>query len=283
MHCDGCSLEFSIFQRKRNCADCSLIHCSDCLVKEPFASGFRRRCRKCRLLASGNFTRKDLAEFKVKELRAFLDRRSVSTQNCMEKADFVEAVFKYSDNSHYRQEQVEKQRHLHELQERRRLNASRAMNRESPVPPDSPASSHSSRGPEEAPPRIPEPPSYTEPVRASLDHLVAVGDIEELSVRQLKEILATNFVDYKGCVEKWELMERVKRLWHSDRANKEKNEEINDNLDNNDLCKICMDAIIDCVLLECGHMVTCTKCGRRMAECPICRQYVVRVVHIFKA
>lgn len=49
------------------------------------------------------------------------------------------------------------------------------------------------------------------------------------------------------------------------------------------LCKICMDAPIDCVLLECGHMVTCTKCGKRMSECPICRQYVIRAVHVFKS
>lgn len=49
------------------------------------------------------------------------------------------------------------------------------------------------------------------------------------------------------------------------------------------LCKICMDSPIDCVLLDCGHMVTCTKCGKRMNECPICRQYVVRAVHVFRS
>ena len=49
------------------------------------------------------------------------------------------------------------------------------------------------------------------------------------------------------------------------------------------LCRICMDAVIDCVLLECGHMVTCTKCGKRMSECPICRQYVIRAVHVFRS
>jgi hypothetical protein len=38
-------------------------------------------------------------------------------------------------------------------------------------------------------------------------------DIEGLTVRQLKEILARNFVNYKGCCEKWELMERVTRLY----------------------------------------------------------------------
>ena len=53
--------------------------------------------------------------------------------------------------------------------------------------------------------------------------------------------------------------------------------------DEKELCKICMDSAIDCVLLDCGHMVTCTKCGKQMNECPICRQYVVRAVHIFRA
>ncbi len=49
--------------------------------------------------------------------------------------------------------------------------------------------------------------------RASLSDLSCVDDIEALSVRQLKEILARNFVNYKGCCEKWELMERVSRLY----------------------------------------------------------------------
>ena len=50
-----------------------------------------------------------------------------------------------------------------------------------------------------------------------------------------------------------------------------------------DLCKVCMDAIVDCILLECGHMVACTDCGKRLAECPVCRRYVSRVVHVFRA
>ena len=48
-------------------------------------------------------------------------------------------------------------------------------------------------------------------------------------------------------------------------------------------CKICMDAIIDCVLLECGHMVTCKKCGKQLSDCPICRQNIARIVHVFRA
>ena len=64
---------------------------------------------------------------------------------------------------------------------------------------------------------------------------------------------------------------------------KEADDDGDEEIYDEDLCKICMDSKINCVLLDCGHLVTCTKCGRRLAECPICRQLVVRVVHVFKA
>lgn len=161
--------------------------------------------------------------------------------------------------------------------------------------------------------------------RIRLEELERVEDIKELSPRQLKEILVTNFVAYKGCCERWELEDRVKRLWNEHRVNQEMLRQTHErdtemssspNVRNegaaastsspshpgaaatttsaatsssahpdvdSQLCKICWDAVIDCVLLECGHMVTCTDCGRRMSECPICRQYVVRAVHVFRA
>ncbi len=58
-------------------------------------------------------------------------------------------------------------------------------------------------------------------VRMTLEQ-VEEGNIEDLSVRQLKEVLATNFVDYKGCVEKYELVDRVSRLWGDSNKNKQK-------------------------------------------------------------
>ena len=39
------------------------------------------------------------------------------------------------------------------------------------------------------------------------------SQIEELTVKQLKVVLKKNCIDFKGCVEKQELTERVKRLW----------------------------------------------------------------------
>lgn len=121
--------------------------------------------------------------------------------------------------------------------------------------------------------------------RASLSDLSSLEEVEGMSVRQLKEILARNFVNYSGCCEKWELVEKVNRLYKENEENQKSYGERMQLQDEEDdsLCRICMDAVIDCVLLECGHMVTCTKCGKRMSECPICRQYVVRAVHVFKS
>lgn len=55
--------------------------------------------------------------------------------------------------------------------------------------------------------------------RASLSDISSLEDIEGLSVRQLKEILACNFVNYSGCCEKWELVEKVSRLYRENEEN----------------------------------------------------------------
>lgn len=133
-----------------------------------------------------------------------------------------------------------------------------------------------------------------------LSEIQSLDDVQELSVKQAKDILAMNRVNFKGVVEKEELLKYVARLWKQEKQAQvgefsrhkhtcchkkrltlffSEKESMNDS----DLCKICMDNPVDCVMLECGHMCTCTTCGKQMAECPICRQYVVRVVRTFKA
>jgi len=112
-----------------------------------------------------------------------------------------------------------------------------------------------------------------------LSEIENVADIQDLSVKQAKDILAMNRVNFKGVVEKDELLKHVSRLWKQEKQAQEDKDAMVDS----DLCKICMDNPVDCVMLECGHMCTCTTCGKQMAECPICRQYVVRVVRTFKA
>ena len=41
------------------------------------------------------------------------------------------------------------------------------------------------------------------------------SQLKELSIKQLKIILQRNCIDYKGCIEKQELLDRVLRLWHA--------------------------------------------------------------------
>ena len=45
-------------------------------------------------------------------------------------------------------------------------------------------------------------------------------------------------------------------------------------------CKVCMDADINCVILDCGHLVSCNQCGKKLTECPICRQQVLEVLSV---
>lgn len=65
-------------------------------------------------------------------------------------------------------------------------------------------------------------------IRASLSDLDNEEAIENLSVRQLKEILARNFVNYSGCCEKWELLERVHRLYRENEQNRKSSEGLSD-------------------------------------------------------
>lgn len=116
--------------------------------------------------------------------------------------------------------------------------------------------------------------------KVQLSDIKEESELEYLSIKQLKNLLSTNRVDYKGCIERQELFNRVSRLWHDYyRQSKQDVEKLSEE----EVCKICWDAPIECVILECGHMACCINCGKQMSECPICKQYVVRVVRFFKA
>ncbi|KAM8797414.1 E3 ubiquitin-protein ligase rififylin isoform 2-T2 [Eudromia elegans] len=228
---------------------------------------------------------------KVKDLRDYLALRDISTELCREKEDLVFLILG--------QQPVITQEDQIQTPS---LNSSASGQQDFVIlPPSSRASSTSrdvsplsaepisSSVAQEHPQSVDSEENLVQGRRASLSDLTSIGDIDALTVRQLKEILARNFVNYKGCCEKWELLERVTRLYKE----KDLQHLVSDTDDQTggaglpgaeeNLCKICMDSPIDCVLLECGHMVTCTKCGKRMSECPICRQYVIRAVHVFKS
>ncbi|XP_049867126.1 E3 ubiquitin-protein ligase RNF34 [Pectinophora gossypiella] len=116
-----------------------------------------------------------------------------------------------------------------------------------------------------------------EPVSLSL--VSREAELEALSVKQLKELLARNRVEYRGCLERADLLERARTLYRDHHKYKDDV----DSLPLEECCKICMAARLECVLLECGHIAACTQCARQLAECPICRRYVVRAVRFFRS
>ena len=54
-----------------------------------------------------------------------------------------------------------------------------------------------------------------------LSEIENIGDIQDLSVKQAKDILAMNRVNFKGVVEKDELLKHVSRLWKQEKQAQE--------------------------------------------------------------
>ncbi|CAE7481337.1 Rnf34 [Symbiodinium sp. CCMP2456] len=50
-----------------------------------------------------------------------------------------------------------------------------------------------------------------------------------------------------------------------------------------DLCKICYDAVIDVVLYPCGHYMLCRWCAQMVSDCPVCRYVITDVIRTYKA
>ncbi|KAE8294832.1 E3 ubiquitin-protein ligase rififylin [Larimichthys crocea] len=300
--CKACGGGFDTPAKKHVCVDCKKNYCSRCSAQQEPRP---RLCHTCQRFYGNLLVRAELMKLKVKELRDYLHLHEVSTHLCREKEELVELVLgqQSSPSSDSAPETP--------VTEPTSLTSDLTPHISTSTPEPTTPSPAPSPEPPAAQPEAPDPPTPAEttptepdvqdddqtwdpeeaPVsgrRASLSDLSCLDDIELLSVRQLKEILARNFVNYKGCCEKWELMERVSRLYQDQQnllaANAMNASESGGvGRPEENLCKICMDSPIDCVLLECGHMITCTKCGKRMSECPICRQYVIRAVHVFRS
>ncbi|XP_051765117.1 E3 ubiquitin-protein ligase RNF34 isoform X2 [Ctenopharyngodon idella] len=322
--CKACGLAFSVFRRKHVCSDCKKSFCSLCSVLQENL----RRCATCHLLWGTAFQRPRLMRLRVKDLRQYLTLRNINTDTCREKEDLVDLVLchlgaelEIGEDEEEEEEEEEAVADTDSLPSLPRAlstlpaSTARSSSQQSVLSvaasqgealsrSDSSGTTNQDHGDaasvsllnlEPHDDILEASPATQRRARASLSDLSREDDIESLTVRQLKEILARNFVNYSGCCEKWELVERVHRLYRENELNRRSMENVSNSLaadgvqvaqlggvDEN-LCRICMDAVIDCVLLECGHMVTCTKCGKRMNECPICRQYVVRAVHVFKS
>eukprot|EP01004_Peranema_trichophorum_P002615 NODE_1660_length_1859_cov_45.541475_g1407_i0.p1 GENE.NODE_1660_length_1859_cov_45.541475_g1407_i0~~NODE_1660_length_1859_cov_45.541475_g1407_i0.p1 ORF type:complete len:542 (-),score=109.78 NODE_1660_length_1859_cov_45.541475_g1407_i0:175-1800(-) len=56
---------------------------------------------------------------------------------------------------------------------------------------------------------------------------------------------------------------------------------LSSNQEDDGSCIICFDAVIDSVLVPCGHCCACLNCSKSMRQCPICRTKVTQVVRMF--
>ncbi|XP_018774883.1 E3 ubiquitin-protein ligase rififylin isoform X1 [Serinus canaria] len=314
--CKACGMHFDSSSSKHICLDCKKNFCTSC-SNQP--EGGPLLCHLCQRFRATAFQREELIKMKVKDLRDYLALHEISTEFCREKEDLVFLILGQQP-AITQEDQIRTSTFNTSAREQQDFVSHPPTNLASPTSHDEssvsadPISSSEAQEHQQANGHVPPSPACGTAAenaaeeaaaedeiqssdsednlvlgrKASLSDLSSVGDINALSVRQLKEILARNFVNYKGCCEKWELLERVTRLYRE----KDLQHLVLDTDDQtgaagppsaeDNLCRICMDAAIDCVLLECGHMVTCTKCGKRMSECPICRQYVIRAVHVFR-
>jgi len=293
--CQSCGLKFSLLKRKRTCFDCNMDFCNQCLNKDV---GYDRKnhCKRCVVFSRQPLDRNGLNSLRSRDLKWFLASKRVPSQMCNEKGELIDLILltfspqtNPSNSGEYNRRfdnYVNTERNEGTGSERPTVSPNHSPNNESISATNVSNDTINSQSNEvnvtndsQTEVNIKVDSKDNSKIYFNVDDIKNVEQLKELSVKQLKLILTRNFIDYKGCVEKEELLSKAERLWNDRHENKQNIEEIADQ----NLCKICMESAIDCVLLECGHMISCTNCGKRLSECPICRQYVVRAVHIFKS
>ncbi|XP_011803903.1 PREDICTED: E3 ubiquitin-protein ligase RNF34 isoform X1 [Colobus angolensis palliatus] len=248
--CKACGLSFSVFRKKHVCCDCKKDFCSVCSVLQENL----RRCSTCHLLQETAFQRPQLMRLKVKDLRQYLILRNIPIDTCREKEDLVDLVlchhglgseddmdtsslnssrsqtssfFTRSFFSNYTAPSATMSSFQGELMDGDQTSRSgvpaqvqseiTSANMEDDDDDDEEEDEDDDDDEENVEDRNPG--LSKERARASLSDLSSLDDVEGMSVRQLKEILARNFVNYSGCCEKWELVEKVNRLYKENEEN----------------------------------------------------------------
>ncbi|GFR08631.1 e3 ubiquitin-protein ligase RNF34 [Trichonephila clavata] len=281
MSCEGCSLRFTILKRKKKCEDCGYVFCSECATSK----GKLYQCYRCKVLTCVPLNGCDVANLKLRDLQWFLDKKGIDvpSNDRREKPVLVDWVMNYSRQTSAQQTLSPNYQPIYPSlhPEERRIGGLFGTEAASAatVPLAEGVQDHNERTNNEVKenkPRI-----YNGGNKHQIIDLNSVdsrNQIFSLSAMELKLLLTRNFISFRGCCEKSELQEKVCWLWDLKEAAKNKNVIPDENL-----CKICMEANIDSLFLDCGHMVTCHQCGKLLHDCPICRQIILRVVRAFKS
>eukprot|EP00118_Oscarella_pearsei_P008742 m.46582 g.46582 ORF g.46582 m.46582 type:complete len:86 (+) comp33712_c0_seq4:3113-3370(+) len=54
-----------------------------------------------------------------------------------------------------------------------------------------------------------------------------------------------------------------------------------DQTDNSKKCRICMDNVVNTIILPCGHQAFCTECAAKITECALDRQPIHEIVTVY--
>ncbi|OZJ06252.1 hypothetical protein BZG36_00845 [Bifiguratus adelaidae] len=131
-------------------------------------------------------------------------------------------------------------------------------------------------------PYPPSPPSNAE-APSLFTLLQAKIDPSTLSIKTLKTILKDNHVEHGNILEKSELVSKVQTLIANKKVELEEGES---ETKEDNLCRICFDAQQNCVFLDCGHLACCMECAKAVVaknnECPICKESIRKLVHVFR-
>eukprot|EP01118_Nematostelium_gracile_P005234 TRINITY_DN1639_c0_g1_i2.p1 TRINITY_DN1639_c0_g1~~TRINITY_DN1639_c0_g1_i2.p1 ORF type:complete len:271 (+),score=47.71 TRINITY_DN1639_c0_g1_i2:141-953(+) len=244
-NCYHCGVGFNLLKRKHACGHCGLLFCKSCTeiqVQIP-KYGHRKPTNVCCAcfcsICIELDDRKSLEGRSIEELKRFAARKGVEIQGPMEKYELIERFI----------EQF----------------SSKSVHIES-------STSYSFKN--EELPEVKDPTAYP-----TIDNKNQINRIEDLSISSLKLILHNNGIDHQDCLEKSDLIHKVKKFCPQVLGITTKSELFN--IPENEQCIICFDHRIDCVLLECGHLAVCMICSKNLRECPICRRMVSRVVQTF--
>ncbi|XP_054707159.1 E3 ubiquitin-protein ligase RNF34-like [Uloborus diversus] len=310
MACEGCSIRFTILRRKKKCDNCGLIFCSECVT----ARSKLYQCYRCKVLTCVPLNCNDVASLKLRDLQWFLDFKGIEVprNDLREKAVLVEKIMNHSRPPVHPESISPSFQPLYPtlIEERteslfnsnnqlftastmessggspiRGVSSETAANQTAT---DNTNSDHNEINTNQSDSNKGDNTDTSAKEEKSnpkgkyqiinLESVDSCEQIYSLSIMELKLLLTRNSISFRGCCEKSELQEKVVWLWKLKEAANNKN-----SIPDENLCKICMEETIDSLLLDCGHMLTCYQCGKRLHDCPICRQIIIRVVRAFKS
>lgn len=242
MSCESCNVNFNVFKRKKMCRECERYFCSNCVHRLSLKGHNRdtfRQCKQCRILLTGSFTRQELIKWKVKDLKCLLIKRNISTDGCKEKQELIDLIvinfghMTQSDDIEERSdtESVISVENQGQTPRPNQPTTSAPTNGGIPgqVPPRTTEPREETeeermarlrqrqqeelrQSEEILRPIISLDPDHSkdrdEPIqnkRMKISDINSLEEIDNLTVKEMKELLFRSFVDYKGCVEKEEL------------------------------------------------------------------------------